>query len=68
MSCNSLILSHLRDDVAAPRHAEESGRLCVSMFLCAELKHLEQSFSTAGTSSYRKKNLPGRGLTKVENH
>jgi hypothetical protein len=24
--------------------------------------------NNAGTSSYRKKNLPGRGLTKVENH
>jgi hypothetical protein len=29
---------------------------------------LDQCFSTAGPSSYRKKNLPGRGLTKVENH
>jgi hypothetical protein len=35
---------------------------------------LEQCFSTAGPrpgsgpSSYRKKDLPGRGLTKVENH
>jgi hypothetical protein len=34
----------------------------------------DQSFSTAdprpgtGPSSYRKKNLPGRGLTKIENH
>jgi hypothetical protein len=31
----------------------------------------DQCFSTAGPrgpSSYRKKDLPGRGLTKVENH
>jgi hypothetical protein len=33
-----------------------------------QLCGVHQCFSTAEPSSYRKNNLPGRGLTKVQNH
>lgn len=60
MSCNSPIFSHLRDDVAAPRLAVESD-LCVSMFLYAELKHLEY----LEVHSFSRNDLQEKRITKL---